>query len=77
MKLSKDKFTENMNLYLNDLEDYGTEEDTELAESILRPFLTTLEEGEQDLYSLLKETAKKSPAHKQSIKEFIEYVNNI
>jgi hypothetical protein len=77
MKLSKDKLTEYINLYLNDVYDYGEDGEHELAESVLRPFTNTLEEGEHDLHVMLKETAKNSSKHKQSILEFINYVKDI
>ena len=76
MKFSKDKIIESIQLYLNDLSDYGEEGESDKAESVL-DLKTTLEEGEYDVRSLLKETAKKSPENKQIILEFIEYLQNI
>ena len=73
MKFSKDKLIENLQLYLNDLEDYGDEGEFELAESILSPF-TTLDETEENLYETLKSTAKTSPEHKQVVTEFLSYL---
>jgi hypothetical protein len=73
MKLSKDKLIENLQLYLNDLEDYGAEGEFELAESILSPF-TTLDETEENLYETIKSTAKTSPEHKQVVTEFLSYL---
>ena len=77
MKVSKDKLTEYINLYLNDVCDYGEDREHKLAESILRPITSMLDEGEQDIHGMLKETANNSPQHKQTILEFIEYVNEI
>jgi hypothetical protein len=77
MKISKDKLTEYINLYLNDVHDYGEDGEYEIVESILKPIVSTLEEGEHDVDSMLKETAKNSFQHKQSILEFLEYINEI
>lgn len=77
MKFSKDKLTEYMTLYLNDLSDYGDDEEYELAESILNPFMSIIDESEEDIHGLLKEIAKNSHKHKQIIMEFLEYVNEI
>ena len=77
MKVSKDKLTEYINLYLNDVHDYGEDGEYEIIESILKPIVSTLEEGEHNVRSMLKEVAKNSPQHKQSILEFLEYVNEI
>jgi hypothetical protein len=77
MKISKDKLTEYINLYLNDVHDYGEDGEYELIESILKPIISTLEEGEHDMHNMLKETAGNSPQHKQTILEFIDYINEI
>jgi hypothetical protein len=74
MKLSKDKLIENLQLYLNDLEDYGDEGEFELAESILSPF-ATLDEAEENIYEAIKSAAKTSPEHKQIVTEFLSYLN--
>lgn len=77
MKLSKDKLTEYINLYINDVCDYGEDGEHEIVETILRPITSTLNEGEHDMYSILKETAENSAQHKQIILEFISYVNEV
>jgi hypothetical protein len=77
MKVSKDKLTEYINLYLNDVHDYGEDGEYEIVESILKPIVSTLEEGEHDVDNMLKETAKNSSQHKQSVLEFLEYINEI
>jgi len=77
MKVSKDKLTEYINLYLNDIHDYGDDGEHEMVESILKPITSVLEEGEHDLHNMLKETAGNSPQHKQTILEFISYINEI
>ena len=77
MKFSKNKLTEYINLYLNDIHDYGEDGEYEIVESILKPVISTLEEGEYDIYEMLKETAQNSDQHKQSILEFLEYIKEI
>jgi hypothetical protein len=77
MKLSKDKLTEYINLYINDVCDYGEDGECEIVESIIKPMVSTLEEGEHDLHNMLKETAQNSPQHKEIILEFISYVHEI
>lgn len=76
MKLSKNKLNEYIILYLNDLSDYGEDNEHELAESILSSF-NVLDETEENLYETLKSTAKTSPEHKQVITEFLEYINEV
>jgi hypothetical protein len=66
-----------MNLYLNDLSDYGDDGEHELAESILNPFKSTIDESKEDIHSLLKEAAKNSPEHKQTVTGFLEYLKEI
>jgi len=79
MKYSKNKLNEYIELYLNDLEDYGGDEDnTILAEIALKEFKILLTESEQDIVSLLKEAKKDSrPAYRIVYKNFIEYLENI
>jgi len=77
MKFSKDKINEYIELYLNDLSDYGDDGEYELAESILNPFKSTIDESEEDIHGLLKEITKNSPEHKQTVVEFLEYLNEI
>jgi len=76
MKLSKNKLNEYIILYLNDLSDYGEDNEHELAESILSSF-NILDETEENIYETLKSTAKTSPKHKQVITEFLEYINEV
>ena len=73
MKLSKSKMLESFNKFKNDVEDYGTEEDMENLEDISTP----LTESEGDIKSTLKEISKKSPRHKEIVKEFLNYLINI
>jgi hypothetical protein len=76
MKLSKNKLTEYITLYLNDVSDYGEDNEHELAESILSSF-NMLDETEETLYETIKSTAKISTEHKQVITEFLEYINEL
>lgn len=76
MNLSKDKINEYIELYLNDLSDYGDDGEYELTESILNPFKTTLDESEGNVYNILKEASKQSPEHKQTVVEFLEYLQH-
>jgi hypothetical protein len=76
MKLSKNKLTEYIILYLNDVSDYGEDNEHELAESILSSF-NMLDETEETLYETIKSTAKISTEHKQVITEFLEYINEL
>jgi hypothetical protein len=77
MKFSKNKINEYMNLYLNDLSDYGDEGEYKITESILNSFKTTLDESENDFSNLLKEITKNSPEHKQTMTGFLEYIKEI
>jgi len=74
MKFSKNNLIEYITLYLNDLSDYGEDNEYELAESILSSF-NNLEESEENLYETLKNTANTSLQHKQVITEFLGYIN--
>jgi hypothetical protein len=76
MKLSKNKLIEYITLYLNDVSDYGEDNEHELAESILSSF-NMLDETEETLYETIKSTAKISTEHKQVITEFLEYINEL
>jgi translation initiation factor 2B subunit (eIF-2B alpha/beta/delta family) len=76
MKLLKDKINKYIDLYLNDLSDYGDDGEYEIAETILNPFKTTIDESEGDTYNLLKEASKQSLEHKQTIVEFLEYLKH-
>ncbi len=63
MKLSKDKINEWIQLYLNDLEDYGdSSADFIIAEHTLHSFHKLLVESNQDVSIMLREAiAKSSP----------------
>ncbi len=62
MKYSKSNINEYIQLYLNDLEDYGDDSDnTLIAETVLNDFKMLLTESkEQDMTVLLKEAIHNS-----------------
>ena len=79
MKHSKDNINEYINLYLNDLEDYGDDNDNILlAESVLNGFKALITESKGDVLTILNETIQKSPkSHQQIYRDFMEYLENI
>jgi hypothetical protein len=80
MKYSKNNINEYIQLYLNDLEDYGDDSDnTLIAETVLNDFKMLLTESkEQDMIVLLKEAIYNSrPVNRLVYKNFLEYLENI
>ena len=79
MKHSKDNINEYITLYLNDLEDYGDDNDNILlAESVLNCFKALITESKGDVLTILNETIQKSPkSHQQVYRDFMEYLENI
>jgi hypothetical protein len=79
MKLSKDKINEWIQLYLNDLEDYGdSSADFMIAEHTLHNFHKLLVESNQDVSTLLHEVISKSkPGQREVYENFLEYLENI
>jgi hypothetical protein len=79
MKLSKNKLNEYIQLYLNDLEDFGdSEADSIIAESTLGSFSKLLLESEQDVPTMLREAiAKSEPEQREVFEDFLEYLENI
>ena len=80
MKYSKSNINEYIQLYLNDLEDYGDDSDnTLIAETVLDDFKMLLTESkEQDMTVLLKEAIHNSrPVNRLVYKNFLEYLENI
>jgi predicted DNA-binding protein len=77
MNISQNNLNELINLYLNDVEDYSTEEFI-LAESVLKPIKQLIVESKYSPSEILKETIKKStPTEKKVIEDFITYVKEI
>jgi len=80
MKYSKNNINEYIQLYLNDLEDYGDDSDnTLIAETVLNDFKMLLTESkEQDMTQLLKEAIHNSrPVNRLVYKNFLDYLENI
>lgn len=79
MKFSKSKINEYIELYLNDLEDYGDESMDLLTEKLtLHNFGQLLVESHQDVPSLLREAITKSDKEQRKVFEnFLEYLENI
>jgi len=80
MKYLKSNINEYIQLYLNDLEDYGDNSDnTLIAETVLNDFKMLLTESkEQDMTVLLKEAIHNSrPVNRLVYKNFLEYLENI
>ncbi len=80
MKYLKSNINEYIQLYLNDLEDYGDDSDnTLIAETVLNDFKMLLTESkEQDITILLKEAIHNSrPVNRLVYKNFLEYLENI
>lgn len=79
MKLSKDKINEWIQLYLNDLEDYGdSSADFIIAEHTLHSFHKLLVESNQDVPTMLREAITKSSKEQREVYEnFLEYLENV
>jgi len=78
MKLSANNLNETIKLYLNDIEDYDTQEQHMIAESALKPVSKLILESKTDPMTMLLEmrnTANKRD--KVVLNDFITYVNNI
>jgi len=80
MKLTTENLNKLVELYLNDIEDYGAEDEKILAESILKPISTLLKENHNnELIPYLNEALNltSNDIDKEIIKEFIEYIETI
>jgi len=79
MKVSKNKLNEYIQLYLNDLEDYGdSQADLLIAESTLNTFKSLLVESNQDVPTMLREAITKAEHEQREVFEnFLEYLENI
>jgi hypothetical protein len=78
MKLLKNNLNEWIQLYLNDLEDYGdSSADLLIAEQTLHTFSKLLVESNQDIPTLLREAITKSePEQREVYENFLEYLEN-
>ncbi len=76
MNVSQDKLNEYITLYLNDLADYGDDEQSFiLAESTLGSLKQLIVESKQDMSVILKEALVKStPEKKEVLEDFMLYI---
>jgi len=79
MKLSKPQLNEYIELYLNDLNDYGCDQDNYLlAEQTLSKFSNLLTESKQDVRIMLNEAITKSDKNTREVyEEFLMYVQEL
>ena len=78
MKLSENNLHEYIQLYLNDIEDYDTNEQHMLAESILNPVKNLILESKADPMTMLLEMRNvANNADKAVIDDFILYLGNV
>jgi hypothetical protein len=79
MKLSKPQLNEYIKLYLNDLDDYGGDQDNYLlAEQTLSKFGNLLTESKQDVRGMLNEAMTKSDKNTREVyEEFLIYIQEL
>jgi hypothetical protein len=79
MKLSKQQLNEYIKLYLNDLEDYGGDQDNYLlAEQTLSKFGNLLTESKQDIRFMLNEAMNNPNKNVREVyEEFLMYVQEL
>jgi hypothetical protein len=78
MKLSANNLHEYIQLYLNDIEDYDSQEQHMLAENILNPVKNLILESEIDPMTMLLEMRNvANSADKAVIEDFILYLGNV
>tara|TARA_R110000868_G_scaffold279233_2_gene539321 strand:- start:134 stop:370 length:237 start_codon:yes stop_codon:yes gene_type:complete len=78
MKLTNENLNKYINLYLNDVDDYGEETEFLLAESVLSPIKGLLVEAKGDGNLILESQLKESSTYeKEIIEDFMLYVENI
>jgi hypothetical protein len=79
MKLSKPQLNEYIKLYLNDLDDYGGDQDNYLlAEQTLSKFGNLLTESKQDVRRMLNEAITKSDKNTREVyEEFLIYIQEL
>jgi len=73
MKVSENKLQEMITLYLNDVEDYGTQEEYMIAESTLSPYKKLLTENKKSVNQLIQEIADKSKSN-STLFDFLTYI---
>jgi hypothetical protein len=78
MKLTNENLNKYINLYLNDVDDYGEETEFLLAESVLSPIKGLLVEADGDGNFILETQLKESSTYeKEIIEDFMLYVENV
>jgi hypothetical protein len=78
MSISKSKLNEYIDLYLNDVADYGTSKDNLIAENTLKPVKNLILESKRDAMTILMEAAVKSNMEgREVIEDFIIYLENL
>ena len=78
MSISKDKLNEYIDLYLNDVADYGSNKDNIIAENTLKPVKYLILESKKDVMTTLLEMAVKSNMEgREVIEDFILYLENL
>jgi|TARA_B100001063_G_C16736990_1_gene542598 hypothetical protein len=78
MKLTNENLNKYINLYLNDVDDYGEETEFLLAESVLSPIKGLLVEAKGDGNLILESQLKESSTYeKEIIEDFMLYVENV
>ena len=78
MKLSESNLHEYIQLYLNDIEDYDSQEQHMLAENVLKPVKNLILESKVDPMTMLMEMRNvANNADKAVIEDFILYLGNV
>ena len=78
MKLTVEDLNKYIDLYTNDVEDYGGEEEIIITESVLTPIKKLLVESKKKNIDLLGESYNKAPQYKKDIiDDLILYIENI
>tara|TARA_R100001377_G_C3188681_1_gene109615 strand:- start:660 stop:896 length:237 start_codon:yes stop_codon:yes gene_type:complete len=78
MKLTNENLNKYINLYLNDVDDYGEETEFLLAESVLSPIKGLLVEAKGDGNLILETQLNESSTYeKEIIEDFMLYVENV
>jgi hypothetical protein len=76
--LSKAKLNEYITLYLNDVNDYGEDNEYIIAENALQPMKSLIVESEKNTMGILLETLRNaSKQTKPVLEDFITYINSI
>jgi hypothetical protein len=79
MKISKEQLNEYIKLYLNDVEDYGEDDELIIAETTLSKLQNNLiTESEFDVQQVIMEAINKSQTKSRIIlNDFLTYIENI